>query len=133
MWQFALAAFAALQQNQGAQENARLQRAQGRTAQQQSFRDADAISREYRQLAGRQAAVIAQGGGAYSGTNLKLLHQSESLAFLDRLNELYKGQLRKLGIFGEARATQSRARNELYGNAAQIGSDYYKYSQTRPT
>lgn len=127
-----LAALAALQQNQGAQENARLLRAQGRTAEQQSFRDADQVSREYRQLAGRQAAAIAQSGGGYEGSNAKLLHQSESLAFLDRLNTLYKGQLRKLGVFGDAKAAETRGRNQLYGELADVGADYYKQQQTRP-
>lgn len=71
---------------------------QGKTAAEQSVADADALSRDYRQLAGRQAASIAQGGGAYGGSAVKLLEQSERTAGLDRLLTLYKGQLRRIGL-----------------------------------
>lgn len=131
-WLAALQAFGMLQQQNQGQENARLLRAQGRTAQQQSVADADSISREYRQLAGRQAAAIAQGGGSYEGSAAKVLHQSESLAFLDRLNTLYHGQLRGLGLGAEARATSRSTTANTIGGLAQIGSDLYTYNRTRP-
>ena|SRR5688572_1224595 len=89
-------------------QDARLLRAQGRIAGQQSIADADAISREYRQLAGRQAAAIAQSGGSYEGSAAKVLHQSESLAYLDRLNVLYHGALRRKGLASEGSAVAGR-------------------------
>ncbi len=82
---------------------------QGETAFDQAVQDSDAIGRQYRQLAGTQAAAMAQNGGAYEGSNLKLLHQSETLAFLDRLNVLYHGELTKLGLEVEGDAVLSNA------------------------
>ena len=74
---------------------------QGKSTAAQFFASADAIGREYRQIAGSQAAAMAQNGGAYEGSNLKLLHQSETLAFLDRLNEAYKGEMSRLELYEE--------------------------------
>lgn len=131
-WMLALQALGMLQQNQNGQADARLLRAQGRTAQQQSVADADAISREYRQLAGRQAVAIAQGGGAYEGSAAKVLHQSESLAFLDRLNTLYHGGLRGIGLAAEARSTSRRSTANTAAGLASLGSDFYTYNKTQP-
>lgn len=82
---------------------------QGEVAHAQSVATADAIGREYRQIAGRQAAAMAENGGAYEGSNLKLLHQSESVAFLDRLYTLYHGEMKKLGLEVEGETALNNA------------------------
>lgn len=115
----AFQAYGAYLNYKGTKRDARLLRAQARAAGQQSVQDADAISREYRQIAGRQAAAMAQSGGGYEGSNAKLLHQSESLAYLDRLNTLYHGTMRRMGINAEAKATRRRANIE---GVAALGS-----------
>lgn len=105
-----------------AKRDARLLRAQGRVAEQQSVQDAEAMSREYRQLAGRQAASIAQSGGGYEGSAAKLLHQSETLAFLDRLNVRYHGRLRRAGLVAEGRSLKKQADAELIAGLGSLAS-----------
>jgi hypothetical protein len=114
------------------QRDARLLRAQGRVARQQSIQDADAISREYRQLAGRQAAAMAQGGGTYDGSAAKLLHQSESLAFLDRLNVMYHGEMRQRDLNAEADSLQRRSMIGGVATLLGIGHDIYTRNKTKP-
>jgi hypothetical protein len=82
---------------------------QGKVTYEQAVQSADAIGREYRQIAGRQAAAMAENGGAYEGSNLKLLHQSESVAFLDRLYTLYHGEMNKLGLEVEGQTALTNA------------------------
>lgn len=125
-------AFGAIMGMARGERDARLLRAQGRVAQAQSRADADAISREYRQLAGRQAASIAQAGGTYDGSAAKVLHQSESLAFLDRLNTLYHGNMRKAGLFAEASATSQNANVSGMAQLLGIGSGLYTKHKTKP-
>lgn len=115
----------AFMKDRDAQKNARLLRAQGRVAQEQAQRDADAISREYRQIAGRQAAAIAQGGGGYEGSAAKLIHQSETLAFLDRLNTIYHGTMRNQAFRSEANAVKRRRRAERFSDAAQVAGGFF--------
>lgn len=91
---------------------------QGRVAHAQSVAMSDAIGREYRQIAGRQAAAMAENGGAYEGSNLKLLHQSESVAFLDRLYTLYHGEMNKLGLEVEGQAALT---NAFISTASSVG------------
>lgn len=104
-----IAGASAAMQAQGGQKDRRTLQAQGKVARATAGADADAISREYRQLAGRQAAAMAQAGGSYDGSNAKILAQSESLAFLDRLQTLYKGNVRKLGLDVEGDDVRTRA------------------------
>jgi hypothetical protein len=90
-------------------KSAAMQKLQGKAARRQAGVDAEAMSRDARQLLGRQAATIAQGGGAYEGTNARVMAQSEADANLDRLTTLYKGDLRKLGLEVDSDATMARA------------------------
>jgi hypothetical protein len=114
----------AMQQRQG-HKNAQLLRAQGRAAEAQSVADADALSREYRQIAGRQAAQIAQSGGGYEGSAAKLLHQSETLAFLDRLNVRYHGRMRRRGFEADAKSVRRNADAQFIAGVGSIASSMY--------
>lgn len=99
--------------------NRLLLRQQAKTTRAQAGADADSISREYRQIAGRQAAAIAENGGGYEGSNAKVLHQSETLAFLDRLNKLYHGNLEAIGL---EEAGETALRQSLMAGTQQLGS-----------
>lgn len=92
-------------QAQGGQIDAGLLKQQARTARQQSIADADSASRDLRQLLGSQAAAMAQNGGDYSGSNAKILMQSEVLGNLDRLKTLYRGELQARGKEIDAKQT----------------------------
>lgn len=122
---FAIQAVGAGMEMANARRNAELQKIQGRVASQQSVADADALMRDYRQLAGRQAATIAQGGGTYEGSAGKVLRQSEVLANLDRLTKLYSGELRRIGFNTEAESTIRRGflagTKALAGGASDAG------------
>jgi hypothetical protein len=91
----------------------------GKAAEEQSLRDSEAIAREYRQLAGRQAAAMAENGGAYEGSNVKLLHQSEMLAFLDQLNIRYKGRMRRIELETEGASANRRG---FFSGVSSMGS-----------
>ncbi len=104
-----IAGISAAGQAQGGQQDKALLRLQGKVARQQAGADADALSREARQLIGRQAATMAQAGGTYDGSNAKVLAQTETLANLDRLNILYHGDLRRKGLNVEGEAVLRKA------------------------
>jgi hypothetical protein len=58
-------------------------------AYQKGARDEDAARRDYRLLAGDQAAAIAEGGGGFEGSSVDVFVESERNAFLDALNIRY--------------------------------------------
>lgn len=99
---------AALQAQQG-QIDAGLLRQQAKTSRQQGVADADSLSRDLRQLLGSQAASMAQAGGSYTGSNAKLISQSETLGNLDRLKTLYRGELRARELEIDAKQTLRKA------------------------
>jgi hypothetical protein len=119
------------QAGQGRQDAAML-KAQGKSASQQGVADADAISREYRQIAGRQAAAMAEGGGSYEGSNAKILAQSETLAMLDRLNTLYHGELRRKGYATESSATNTRTSLLAGAQLLSMASNSFAQGKTMP-
>ena len=121
---------------QGAQQgaaNKAILKQQGKAASNQSIADASAILREYRQIAGTQAAAIAQNGGGYGGSNAKVIQQSETAAMLDVLNTLYHGETRRRGLNVEGASVANRART-LAGTQALMGlSGAFTQSKTIPT
>ena len=121
------------QQGAAGAQNKAILKQQGKVAANQATQDSYAIARQYRQLAGRQAAAMAQNGGAYEGSNLKLLHQSEALAFLDQLSIRYEGELRRKGLITEGnsvgRNSQMLAGTQLLSTLSSV----FAQGKTMPT
>jgi hypothetical protein len=99
----------AAMQGQAGARDAALLKLQGRVARTAADRDSESVMRDYRQLAGRQAAVIAESGGSAEGSFAKILAQSETLANLDRLTTIHRGELRRKGLTLDADTARSRA------------------------
>jgi hypothetical protein len=119
-------------QAQGGQIDAMLLKQQAKTSRAQGVSDADALSRDYRQLVGTQAAAMAEAGGTYTGSNAKLLSQSETLANLDRLKILYRGELRARGLEIGAEQTLRDAYIGAGTGLLSMGSSSYTRGKTMP-
>ena len=110
--------------------NAMMLEMQGKVAEQQAHQDSQAVAREYRQLAGRQAAAIAQNGGAYEGSNAKVLHDTETRAFLDQLLIRYKGRMARIGMQQEGKDMMRRSANLNGAQMAEAGYGMWSSFQT---
>lgn len=120
---------------QGAQAGQRdkaLLKQQGKVASRGSVADAEAMLRDYRQLIGTQAATIAQGGGAYGGSAVKLMEQSETLANLDRLKTLYSGELERGGLVAQGSAVGRRSQMLAGTQLLTTGSRLFNQSKAIP-
>jgi hypothetical protein len=127
-----IAGVSAVMQAQGGRKDAALLEAQGKAASDQSRADSEQLSRDYRQLVGTQAAAMAENGGGYGGSNLKLISQGEALANLDRLKILYHGELSRRGLESSADSTLSRAYIGAGTSLLSAGSSAYTRGKTMP-
>ncbi len=105
-------------------DDARALRQQADVASQQAYADEAAQRRDYSQLAGQQAAAIAQNGGGAGGTNDYLVAQSELNAMVDALTIRYSGSLRRAGLLAEAKSTKKSAKYLAGAHLLQGGGKY---------
>lgn len=89
-----------------ASDTSRALRMQGEMAARDAFANEEAQRRDASQLAGAQAAAMAQAGGGAGGTNELVARQSAVLAELDALNIRYSGLTKRAASLSEARATK---------------------------
>lgn len=81
---------------------ARVAEMNARAAGQQSSAEQERVRRESRQVLGAQRAAIAESGTGFSGSNLDIMRQSETMAELDALNIQYAGEMERGGLLQEA-------------------------------
>lgn len=100
--------------------------AQGVIARAQGYADEQVVRREGRQLAGANAAALAESGLSPGGSSGLMAEQSRAISELDALNERYKGAVRGMGFDIQGR-NASREGGMLAGQTFLKGfSDQYK-------
>lgn len=99
--------------NDAARADAKVLRAQARSARQQALQDEYAERRHGRQFEGYARAAAAQAGGGEGGTTEMLLEQNAILAELDALNIRYQGDMRARGLMAEAKSRRRDGKRAL--------------------
>ncbi len=92
--------------------NARLERNQGKVAQDQAVREEEGLRRGSRLFMGRQAAAIAQAGIGSGGTAGLLADQTGVLSELDALTLRYQGKLQGTGLVARANASAFQGKQD---------------------
>lgn len=90
-------------------ENAKALRASAQAARLQGSQNEQQARREYRDLAGAQAAAIAESGIANGGSVLDVFRDSEVKASLDALKLRYQGEQKAQGLDYEANLATMRS------------------------
>jgi len=100
--------------NYGAQQKALnyqadIEAANAKMVGQQASAEEERVRREGRQVLGGQRAAIAESGTSFSGSNLDIIRQSTTAAELDALNVQYAGNVERIGLLNQEKATRFNA------------------------
>jgi hypothetical protein len=101
--------------NYGAQQKALnyqadIEAANAKMVGQQASAEEERVRREGRQVLGAQRAAIAESGTSFSGSNLDVMRQSTTAAELDALNVQYAGNVERIGLLNQEKATRFNAK-----------------------
>lgn len=111
-----------------ASDQSRALRVQGEMDARDALANEESQRREASQIAGAQAAAMAQAGGGAGGTNDLVARQSAVLAELDALNIRYGGLTKRAALLSEAKAVK---REGVFLAGAQLLSGSSKSSSSR--
>lgn len=95
--------------------NAKINDSQARVAEDQAAAKYSAIMTKGRQTTASNTAATLVGGGQISGSNARMLEQSDTFQTLDALTAIYEGNVKATGYRNEASQARANSKNAKVG------------------